>query len=378
MQIDGGTLKRSKDYSRTKYLDAFLRVAISISAIAAFILTGTSMALRDFAYRITGNTYLVVALYFSVCYIAHFLILLCVNFYDSFVVEHKYGLSNQTIFGWEKRELKKQAIIFPLMLIFCELMYALMRLDTNYWWLTMALIWIVFAVILGKFAPVVIMPLFYKQRGLDDAVLKDRLTKLVRRCGAHIKDIFIIDLSRDTKKANAGLAGMGKTRRILLSDTLLADFNHDEIEVVTAHELGHHRLMHIYKNLLLASAETILTLYLVSVIADGLIKYLQLDKIYDISSLPVIALTLTVLGIFTAPASNALLRHMELSADIYALKHTGLFDSFESLMNKLSGINLRDPSPGRIAEAFFYDHPPVSRRIAHSKTLRHIYGGETK
>ena len=223
--------------------------------------------------------------------------------------------------------------------------------------------WLCITVILGKIFPVVIIPMFYKYKDIENTQICSRINNLLSKNNIKIKSISQINLSKDTKKANAALVGIGSTKRVLLADTLLSNYSPDEIEVVFAHELGHFKLRHIPKLIFLSAVTTVIGLYLVNIILKSAAIHLGFSGIYDIAGMPLILLSLTILGFFIMPIQNGYSRLLERQADIFAIKNTGLKDAFISSMEKLATQNLSDVAPSKIIEFLFYDHPPISKRI---------------
>src|SRR5439155_15989773 len=166
-------------------------------------------------------------------------------FWSGFVLEKRYDLSTQTLPGWIWKQVKGWLVGGPLGLGLLLGLYALMWYGSDFWWLWAAVGWLVVTVILGQLLPVIVLPLFYKVTRLDDAVLLERLHRLAAGTGLKVEGVYRLHLSAETRKANAALAGLGRTRRVLLGDTLLDQFSPEEIEVVFAHEVGHHVHRHL-------------------------------------------------------------------------------------------------------------------------------------
>src|ERR1051325_6252088 len=175
------------------------------------------------------------------------LLTLPLAFYSGFVLEHRYQLSNQTFAGWLWRRVKGYLVGVPLGLALVCGLYGVIWLTGAWWWLWASAGWLGVTLVLGRLLPVVILPIFYKVTRLDDASLLERFKKLTAGTTLKIEGVYELHLSAETKKANAALAGLGNTRRVLLGDTLLEQFSPEEIEIVFAHELGHHVFRHLPK-----------------------------------------------------------------------------------------------------------------------------------
>src|SRR5262249_4997044 len=156
--------------------------------------------------------------------------------WSGFILEHRYELSNQTLAGWIWRQIKGYLVGGPLGLLLLLGLYSLLWYSGPWWWLWAAAGWLAVSLVLGQLLPVLILPLFYKVTRLEEPSLLDRLRRLASGTGLNVEGIYRLHLSEETRKANAALAGLGRTRRVLLGDTLLDEFSPEEIEVVFAHE----------------------------------------------------------------------------------------------------------------------------------------------
>src|SRR4029079_5369935 len=175
---------------------------------------------------------------------------------SGYIVEHQFGLSRQTLLAWLKDRLIGLAIGSVLGLAALEIVYYLMRVDPNRWWLYTAVIFSAFAILMTNLAPVLLMPLFFKFRPIENRELMRRVERLAQRTGTRLCGIFEWSLGEKTRKANAAVVGWGNTRRIIVSDTLLEKFSGEEIEVIMAHELCHHVKNHIWQGIALQSVLT--------------------------------------------------------------------------------------------------------------------------
>ena len=322
-----------------------------------------SNILKHLILLITTNQYLLIALYVLVFTVIIELITIPLSFYGGFVLEHIYNLSNQKLSGWVKDELKKFLISIMLFIVMVETMYIFLRNFPSSWWIFITIIWVFFSVIMAKLAPVLIFPLFYKSVPLDNKEVKDSLELLAEGTGININGVYKINLSKDTKKANAALAGLGNTRRVLLADTLLDAYSLDEIKSVFAHELGHQVYHHIWKMLVIGTISGCLGFALCHFVLSKAILVLGYQNIHDIAAFPVVCIVLAASGFVLLPIQNAISRRFERTCDRYAIEKTNDPESFISTMDKLAEQNLADRTPNRFVELLFYSHPPISKRI---------------
>lgn len=217
-------------------------------------------------------------------------------------------------------------------------------------------------------APVVIMPLFFKYPPLKDKLLIDKLTDLAKKGGIKVVGVYEMKAAVKTTKAAGGLTGIGKTRRIILSDTLLSNYSSDEIEGVIGHELGHH-VRHVFgKQLVLTSIVTLAGLFFMDQVSKRTYTYFGLSGISSVASLPLFALTLGIFFAIVTPFQNTFMRMEERQADQYALEITNKPDAFVSMMVKIHDQNLGDADPHPIVEFLFHDHPAGKKRVEHAIT----------
>ena len=340
-------------------------LVVSLLLLAALLAFGWTYELRDFVYRISGDSYaLALFLYLVLLMVAAKILGFPLDFYG-FRLEHRYHLSNQKLGSWLKDQLKGMALGLLLGVLAAQLIYWTMREWPNAWWVMAWLVFIGFSVVLAQIAPVILFPLFYKFVPLEDEELRARLVRLSERAGTRVRGVFEWKLSEKSKKANAALAGLGNTRRIIVADTLLEKYSHDEIEAILAHELGHHVHQHIFKSILLQVLITFVGFWA----ANAALRYAA-DELHwfqgvaDFANLPLLALVSTVLSFLLLPALNAYSRFNERQADLYCWKAMPSVAPFISSMNKLSAQNLAERQPSRLVEVLFHSHPPIAKRIA--------------
>jgi len=359
---------KAKQYSRIKTRLTIVQLFLTALFLTIMLFSGASLFLKELVGSWGRNFYLQVGLYLVIFDCIYHLLFVLVDFYGSFLLEHKYLLSNETVLGWLKKKAKKGLLSLLIFLPAAEVLYFFLRHFPNQWWLLTATAWLLLTIVLGRITPTLIIPLFYKCRPIANGELKKRLLKLGKNCGVAVKEVFEIRLSKDTKKANAALAGMGKGRRILLSDTLLQNYSDEEIEAVFAHELAHIRLFHTWKILGFGAAISLVGFYLTFLLFKRGTNLLGFEGIYDIGAFPLLTLILMIVGLILMPMQLGYQRHLEKQADIFAIEHIEKRQSFASAMTKLANQNLVDPSPGRLEELLLHDHPPISKRLRYTET----------
>ncbi len=293
------------------------------------------------------------------------------EFWSGFVLEHRYELSTQRFLQWVWRQIKGYLVGGPLGLALLCGLYAVLWYSGRWWWLWATAGWLAVKLVLGRLLPVLILPLFYKVTRLEHSSLLERLQRLTENTGLSIEGVYRLHLSAETRKANAALAGMGRTRRVLLGDTLLENFTPEEIEVVFAHELGHHVHRHLAKMVIVSVILAAAGFWLVDVIMRQTAESLGYPAFgaggpafKNPAALPLLMLVLMVFSLLLSPALNALSRFFERQCDRYALQRTRRPVDYRSAFVKLARMNKADPDPHPLVVWLFDDHPPIRQRLA--------------
>jgi STE24 endopeptidase len=306
--------------------------------------------------------------YFLLISLAYELITLPLGYYSGYVLPHRYALSTMSRGAWIGDLLKGLVLGIILEGVVVELMYALLALQPMYWWLWVGLILIFFSVVMANLAPVLILPLFYKFTPLPaDDELAGRLLKLARQAHTRVRGVFSMRMSDKTTAANAALMGLGNTRRIVIGDTMLDRYTPDEIEVVLAHELGHHVHGDIWKLLLGQSVLLLGGLFLAHLAFDWAVSVEHFyQSLADPATLPFLFTLVGIFSLVILPLSNGLSRAIEYQADEYALQVTHKIEAFKSAMTRLANQNLAEVEPSPLVEFLFHNHPSIRKRLIHA------------
>ncbi len=359
--LDNSTAKK---YSNTKLLWGIIETSVSFILLFLFLLLGFSAELEKILVRSIQNDYLLLLAYAGCIGIAASVIFAPLNYYLGFYLEHKYNLSTQTFGGWIREGLKEtlvgSAIGLPLIMLF---FFVLKNFGID-WWIPFAILMFIVSVILAQIVPIIILPIFYKISPIKDENLKERIIKLGKDAGLNVQNVFKFNMSKNTKKANAAFTGLGKTKRILLGDTLTDNFSNDEIETVIAHELGHYKKKHIVKNIFIGTVSSFLIFFLIANLHQVSLSWFGFKYITQISSLPLLILWSGLIGLIQKPAVNYISRKFEYEADLYAVSSTGKKEAFIGTLEKLTEQNLGDKEPHPFVEWFFYSHPSIKNRIS--------------
>jgi STE24 endopeptidase len=362
-------------YHRLQRRASVLATVLTALVLAALLISGGSVAIRQTVGAWVGPSFIATVIgYVVVLALVIEILELPLAFYRGVTLERRYGLSTQTTARWAIDHVKAWMISLVFAAGAALIVLSLVRWDPERWWIYAAVAFIVILVLLAQLAPVVLLPLFYTITPLARDELRERLTALADKAGTRIAGVFEWRLSDRTKKANAALAGIGRTRRILLSDTLLAEHSDDEIEVILAHELAHH----VYKDLWSAIAiETVLIAlgcFTADLVLGAFAARLGLEGKGDIAALPLLVLAAGMVSLALMPVSNALSRAHERRADRYALTMTGNAPAFITAMKRLATQNLAEEEPSRLVQVLFHTHPPIAARIAAARDYQQESG----
>ena len=358
----------ARAYARLRYRLLLAELAAGFAFLGVFQWSGASTTLASWRSSRTPHEPLVILGYLAVFGLAYELVMLPLRFYGSFRLEHRFGLSRMTVGAWGIREAKSVGISAALGLLIIEVLYALLRHAPSSWPLWAAAAWVGFSVVMMRIFPTILLPVFYKTTPLQDDTLVTRLLDLCRRVGIQALGVFRVDLGTETRKANAALVGLGRTRRVLLADTLITEFPPAEIEGILAHEVAHHRYHHITKVLALSAVGSWAAFLLTDVVARRWVAALGLRGLDDIAGFPVFMLWLSALGLASLPLQNGLSRHFERQADRFAVNVTKAPAAFAGALRRLARLNLADPNPPRWIVRMFYDHPPIMERVHAAET----------
>ena len=357
-------------YHRLGRRASLISTAWTLTLLLGLMLTGGSVALRDWADNIAALQFyrseyqpLVVGLYVLALSMAFDLALLPVSFYKGFMLERRYGLATQTAGHWFKDYVKAVLVGLVFAEAGAEFVYVTIRRWPDWWWAASGFGYALVTVALVNLAPVLLLPLFFTFKPLDKAPLRDRLTALASKANTRVMGVYEWRLSDRTKKANAALAGMGNTRRIILSDTLLAAYSDDEIEVILAHELAHHVHRDIWNAVIIDMLLTCAGFYVAHRALQVIVPYFGLLGASDPAGIPMLLVAAGALALGLKPLMNAQSRRHERRADAYALRMTKNPSAFISAMRRLGQQNLAEENPSRLVQAFFYTHPPIKERL---------------
>jgi STE24 endopeptidase len=352
---------KAAKYHRLKRRTSVISLISSVVILGGLVVTGWTVSLRNTAEAVVP--FAPVVAYVFLLSLTIELLGLPLAVYGGFLLERRYGLSHERLTSWLLDQLKSFVVGLVLGGGAASLVYGLIRWSPERWWLPAGASFALLIVGLTHLAPVILLPLFYTVKPLDREGLRARLLALADRAGARVLGAYEWGLGEKTRKANAALTGVGSTRRILVSDTMLAEYSEDEIEVVLAHELAHHVHGDIWKGIAFESALVVAGFYLAAQALRFAVAAAGLRNESDPAGMPILLLAAGMVSVVMIPAAHAMSRGYERSADQFALTLTGNPSAFISAMRRLAAQNLAEEHPSRLVQWLFYSHPPIQERI---------------
>ena len=341
-------------------------LALAIPALLLF--SGLSARLRTVATAIgRGHFYPTLVVYLTLLSLLLFVIHLPLSAYVGYLREHAYGLSTQKLSKWLGDELKGQAVGLIVGALVIWVPYLLLARSPTRWWLWTGALTLPFFTLVLLVTPVFIAPLFNKFGPMKDKALEQEVLAVAAQAGVEGARVFEVEKKVDTEKVNAYVTGVGRTKRIVLWDTLLARLSPRQTRFVVGHEVGHYVLGHVWLNILVSSALTVMGLFLVHRTAGLLLARwggrFGFTAISDPASMPLFMLLLSLFSLVISPAALALSRHHERAADRFGLELTGDSQAAATAFVALQQQNLAVPRPGLLYNIFRASHPPIGERV---------------
>ena len=364
---------RASRYHRLRRRAALASTVIGVAWLVGLLVTGGSVTLSAWATGLAAGLpwplrpAVAVALVAGAVALGWEALSFPFALYRGFLLERKYGLSSESFATWLGDHGKGLGLGLVLTLGSAIGVYWTIWLSPARWWVISAALFVLLAIVISRIAPIWLMPIFYRFQPLEREALRERLLALSARARVPVLGVFEWGLGEKTSRANAALVGAGRTRRIIVSDTLLKDYSDDEIEVILAHELAHHVHFDIWTALGLEALLMTAALLGAHLSATRVGPSLGFRGPSDLGALPLMVLAGAAVSLLLAPISNAWSRHNERRADRYALRLTDRSAAFVSAMRRLGAQNLAEERPARLVYWFFHTHPTMEERIASAR-----------
>jgi STE24 endopeptidase len=353
-------------YSHGGYALTVARALWDIALLAAIVLSGLGVRLQRLAERVTRRTNLRVAAYAALCAVLLFLGGLPLSIYGGFVREKAYGFANQTFLAWLGDRGTGLAVEVVLQALFVTLSYVAIRRLGRRWWVAGSALGIASVILVLAVWPVFIAPLYNDFTPLRDEALREEILALARAGRIPAGEVYQVDASRQSEHANAYVAGLLGTQRIVLYDTLLERFAPREIRFVMGHEMGHYVLRHVWAFVAVLAVLVVAGCVLVDRVSRRVIARhprLGIVSLAAPASLPLMLLVLNVYLFAATPLVATFSRGLEADADRFGLEVTGDPEAAASAFLKFGRHDLGEYTVHPWIEALILTHPSLARRI---------------
>ncbi len=367
--LDPEKQQQARQYEKEKRILGLAGLFWSFVILTIFYFSGLS---GQISTLFSNGKFFWTFLFYGAVFLIYLTILsLPLSYLSSYRHEHKWNFSNLTKKAWIWEQFKAFLVSLIFLYIVLALLLWVMDRFSEDWWLIAALVLAGVSVLLTTLFPVLVLPLFNKYTPIEDEQLTGVLESILARGGLKSSGFFKQDMSRQTKKENAFLAGLGKTRRVVLADNLLNNMHVPEIESIIAHEVGHYRYAHLWKNIGIGTLQQILVFFLLHEIARRFFPGFLESSRANLTLLPVLGILMGLIsGVLFGPMGQALSRRFERDADAYALDTISDTRDFQTALAGLADRNLSNAYPSWWVKFLYYSHPPIGERLKMADEFR--------
>ena len=346
-----------------------IRMAVAAVLTLALVLGGAG-ALRDRILSLPLPSWAATVTFLVVLFALVMLADLPFRYVGGYRWERAFDLSAQRFAGWVKDLAKSLGLGLGSTVAAGLVLLWLLAAWPTLWWLAAWALGLAVSVVLAFIAPIILVPMFYRFRPLDDPALRARFESLAARAKVPIVGVFELRASEKTRRSNAAVMGLGRTRRVVVTDTLLHDFRPEEVDTVLAHELAHQKFLDPFRGFVMGSVTSLVTLAIAGSLYSILYPAFGIRSIADMAGLPLLAALLGLVSLPLRPLEMSWSRARETRADRFSLGLTQDAPNFASAMVKLHDQNLgvADPSPWE--KWLFYSHPSGRERVELARTFR--------
>jgi len=372
--VDGEKLARISAYTADSSNFGIVVTLFDQALLLTILLSGFLPWLSETVNRWQSGFIVRGLAYFAVLAMISNLLHIPFGLYSTFVIEDRYGFNTRTLRLWFVDWIKSMAISAILSGILLSLLLALLSYFKNTWWLWAWVMIGIFELVMLWLYPVLIAPLFNKFEPISNEALKDRIVSLMEQAGLRVRGVFQMDAGKRSKHTNAYFTGIGRTKRIVLFDTLLASHPEEEVISVLAHEAGHWKKKHILKQLIVLEVLSLIGLYVVARLLNWPFMYQTFGFGEPVAyvGLFLVGILMGPLSYFVCPLGSAISRRFEREADAVAVALMETAKPMRDALIRLATENLANLAPHPFYAWFYYSHPPPSERISR---LEHMDGG---
>ena len=346
-----------------------IRSAVGAALTLALVFGGAG-ALRDWVFSLHVPSWAAPVTFLAALFALVTVVDLPFRYVGGYRWEREFGLSSQPFVGWLKDLAKSFGLGLGATVAAGYVLLWLLSIFPTWWWLAAWTIGLAVSVVLAFLAPIVLVPLFYRFRPLGDSNLRARFESLAAQAKVPIVGVFELRASEKTRRSNAAVMGLGRTRRVVVTDTLLRDFRPEEVETVLAHELAHQKFLDPLRGFVLGSLTSLVILAVAAWIYGILYSSFGIRSIGDMAGLPLLAAVLGLVSLPLRPLELRWSRAREARADRFSLELTHDPVNFATAMAKLHDQNLGVADPKPWEKWLFYSHPPGRERVELARSIR--------
>ncbi len=345
--------RRAYSMSHTAVLLVFLLV----------LLAGESAAARSWALSLGGPQWAAATVFLALLYTIGSALGWPYSYLGGYKLERGFGLSTQSRRSWAMDLLKSYALGLGAVVVAGNVLLWLLQASPAWWWLIAWALGILVSFVLAFLAPVVFAPMFYRFKPLEDPGLRARFEALAAKAGVHVLGVFEMGASAKTRRSNAAVVGFGRTRRVVITDTMLRTFTPDEIETVLAHELGHQRHRDPLTGLAVGAGISFLMWSAAAVAYAATYPVFGIGSLGDMAGLPLLVFYSGIVSTILGPPELWWSRRRESRADRFSLEIAGKPQAFAAAMVRLHDENLSIANPRPWEKWLLYSHPPGRERV---------------
>jgi len=371
--IDKDLLERTREYTLENSRLGLIESVVSNILLLVFLFGGLLHIYNSWISSLHLPFIVSGILFFIILSYTETFISVPFSLYSTFRIENKYGFRTITWKLWISDFLKSTLLSTLLMGIVLSAAFWIIHLSPHYWWLWVWGFFLLFSLFMTYISPYVIEPLFHKFTPIEEEGLEEKIKELMKKVNIMISKVFKIDASKRSRHTNAYFTGIGRVKRIILYDTLLEKMNHDEIIAVLAHEAGHWKKKHIFKQIIVLELLSLIGIYISFRIlqTDFLTDIFQIKPDTLFAKLVILGFIGSIISFPFTPLSNYIARRFEKEADIFAVNLIKDSGSMTRVLIKLTKDNLANLYPHPLYATFYYSHPPVVQRVKYLSELSH-------
>ena len=367
--MDEGVMRKMRDYEADKTRFGFVSSLSGNIITIVFIFGGLLNVLNSWIVALNLSVAISGWLFFLVLFLVSDMVDVPFHLYENFKIENKYGFNTMTPRLWFSDFIKSLLLSVILISVLLFAAFGLMQWSEAHWWLWLWGVMLAYGIIILYISPYVIEPLFNKFSLVEDESLKEKIVGLARRADIKVTKVMKIDASKRSRHSNAYFTGIGKTKRIILFDTLIEGMTQEEIVAVLAHEIGHWKRKHVLKSIVAMETFSLIGLYIAFRLMEGdtLTKLFQVETATVYAKIVIIGFLAGIVAFPLKPVLTYFARRCERQADSDCLELTGNGGDAISAFLKLAKENLSNLYPHPLYVLLYYSHPPMLERIRYMK-----------